>query len=84
MVDVIADDRLGLLHDVTRCLGDHGLEIYVSKAATIKDQVTDSFYLKDPSGRKLRDAESVERLRVDLLKAAKNLSDPESGSGDWA
>ena len=38
LVDVIADDRIGLLYDVTRCLGENGLEIYISKAATIKDQ----------------------------------------------
>jgi [protein-PII] uridylyltransferase len=70
LVDVIADDRIGLLYDVTRCLGDHGLEIYISKAATIKDQVTDSFYLKGPEGRKLRNPEALARLQADLLAAA--------------
>ncbi|MCS5636278.1 MAG: HD domain-containing protein [Myxococcota bacterium] len=70
LVDVIADDRIGLLYDVTRCLGDHDLEIFISKAATIKDQVTDTFYLKDAEGRKLRDAEALERLREALLAAA--------------
>jgi [protein-PII] uridylyltransferase len=70
LVDVIADDRIGLLYDVTRCLGEHGLEIYISKAATIKDQVTDSFYLKGPEGRKLRNPEALERLQADLLAAA--------------
>jgi [protein-PII] uridylyltransferase len=80
LVDVIADDRIGLLYDVTRCLGDHGLEIYISKAATIKDQVTDSFYLKGPEGRKLRDPEALERLQADLLAAA-HVQDSAHGSG---
>jgi len=80
LVDVIADDRIGLLYDVTRCLGDHGLEIYISKAATIKDQVTDSFYLKSPEGRKLRDPEALERLQTDLLAAA-DVQESTHGSG---
>jgi len=70
LVDVITDDRLGLLHDLTRCIGEHGLEIFVSKVATIRDQVTDTFYLKDDDGRKLRDPEALERLKADLLAAA--------------
>jgi [protein-PII] uridylyltransferase len=75
VVDVIADDRLGLLHDVTRCIGDFGLEIYISKAATIKDQVTDTFYLKDGEGRKPTDREMLESLRAALLVAARGKSE---------
>lgn len=85
LVDVIADDRIGLLYDVTRCLGENGLEIYISKAATIKDQVTDSFYLKDSRGRKLRDEDTLALLREELLTAAEAASDdPADGRGDRA
>ncbi len=77
VVDVIADDRLGLLHDVTKCIGEFGLEIYISKAATIKDQVTDTFYLKDGEGRKPTDPEMLASLRDALLVAAKGKSDEE-------
>ena len=85
LVDVIADDRIGLLYDVTRCLGENGLEIYISKAATIKDQVTDSFYLKDSRGRKLRDEDTLALLREELLTAAEAASDdPADGRGDSA
>ncbi len=68
LVDVIADDRLGLLYDVTRTIGEQGFEIYISKAATIKDQVTDAFYLKDESGRKIKDSVTLTRLREALLE----------------
>jgi [protein-PII] uridylyltransferase len=81
LVDVIADDRIGLLYDITRCLGENDLEIYISKAATIKDQVTDTFYLKGPSGRKLRDPERLERLRKALLDAAAPPDDEGSEAG---
>lgn len=71
LVDVIADDRIGLLYDVTRTLGEHGAEIYISKAATIKDQVTDAFYVKDEEGRKIKDPVRLDRLREALLEAVR-------------
>jgi [protein-PII] uridylyltransferase len=71
IVDVEANDRLGLLHDLTRTIARHGYEIYISKAGTVLDQVADSFYLKDRDGKKLRDAKAIERLREDLLAAAR-------------
>jgi len=69
LVDVIADDRLGLLYDVTRTIGDQGFEIYISKAATIKDQVTDAFYLKDADAKKIKDPGKLEKLQKALLEA---------------
>ena len=77
IVDVAANDRLGLLHDLTRVIADHGCEIYISKASTSLDQVTDTFYLKDRNGNKLPEAE-MELLRLGLLEVAK-LGEFESG-----
>jgi [protein-PII] uridylyltransferase len=79
IVDVTADDRLGLLHDLTRTIAEHGYEIYISKAANIRDQVADTFYLKDADGRKLGDREAIERLRLDLLEAAKGGAGSDAG-----
>ncbi|MGH7336480.1 MAG: HD domain-containing protein, partial [Myxococcota bacterium] len=31
IVDVLANDRLGLLHDLTRVIAEHGYEVYISK-----------------------------------------------------
>jgi len=76
IVDITANDRLGLLHDLTRTISDHGHEIFISKVGTVLDQVADSFYVKGPGGEKL-DAAELERLRVDLLRAA----DPEAADG---
>ena len=75
LVDVIADDRLGLLYDATRTIGEHGFEIYISKAATIKDQVTDTFYLKDENAKKIKDPNRLERLREALLEAVRSSLD---------
>ena len=70
IVDVVADDRLGLLHDLTRTIARHGFEIYIAKAGTVLDQVTDTFYLKDREGKKILDPDAIERLRIELLRAA--------------
>jgi [protein-PII] uridylyltransferase len=72
IVDITANDRLGLLHDLTRTIADQGSEIFISKAATVLDQVTDTFYLKDPQGKKLSDPDAIEELRADLLAAAED------------
>jgi [protein-PII] uridylyltransferase len=71
IVDVSADDRLGLLHDLTRVIADHGYEVYISKATKVLDQVADTFYLKDRERRKLHDEAAIEALRRDLLAAAR-------------
>jgi [protein-PII] uridylyltransferase len=70
IVDVTTNDRLGLLHDLTRTIAEHGCEIYISKAATALDQVIDSFYLKDRDGGKLNGAQRMEGLRAALLAVA--------------
>jgi [protein-PII] uridylyltransferase len=80
LVDVIADDRIGLLYDVTRTIGEQGFEIYISKAATIKDQVTDAFYLKDSDGRKIKETDRLERLRAALLEAVRGESGGMAGA----
>ena len=73
IVDVSANDRRGLLYDLTRTLAEHDLEIYISKATTVLDQVADTFYVKDTRGagfQKLTDPERIEGLRRALLEAA--------------
>ena len=70
VIDVTADDRLGLLHDLVRTIAGHGLEIYVSKATTILDQAADTFYVKDAKRRKVVDPALLERLEKDLKAAA--------------
>jgi [protein-PII] uridylyltransferase len=73
IVDVSANDRLGLLYDLTRTLAEHELEIYISKATTVLDQVADTFYVKDARDGgflKLTDPARIEALQRALLEAA--------------
>jgi len=70
VVDLSANDRLGLLYDLTRVIAAHGLEVFLSRATTVLDQVADTFYVKGPAGSKLTDPQAIEALRCDLLEAA--------------
>jgi [protein-PII] uridylyltransferase len=79
IVDVTANDRIGLLYDLTRVLADQGLEIFVSRASTILDQVADTFYVKDADGKKLSDPARIERLREALLAAARGPEEVRGG-----
>jgi [protein-PII] uridylyltransferase len=72
IVDVLANDRLGLLHDLTRAIAEHGYEVYISKAGKVLDQVSDTFYLKDAEGRKISDEGAIDALRRDLLAAIRS------------
>lgn len=67
IVDVAANDRRGLLFDLTRTIASLDLEIFISKAATILDQVTDTFYLKDRHGKKITDPVMLARLERELM-----------------
>ncbi len=70
MIDVSANDRLGLLYDLTRTLAEHGLEIHISKASKVLDQVADTFYVRDGDARQLSDPTRIEALRRALLAVA--------------
>jgi [protein-PII] uridylyltransferase len=70
VIDITADDRLGLLHDLTRTLSEQGLEIYVSKATTVLDQIADTFYVKTADQKRLTDPRAISKLREALLAAA--------------
>ncbi len=70
VIDVSTNDRLGLLYDLTRTLAEHGLEIHVSKASKVLDQVADTFYVRDGEARQLQDAERTGALREALLTVA--------------
>jgi [protein-PII] uridylyltransferase len=70
VVDLSANDRLGLLYDLTRVIAAHGLEVFLSRATTVLDQVADTFYVKGPDGSKVTDPQVIEALRRDLLEAA--------------
>ncbi len=69
VIDIYTYDRVGLLYRITRTLADLGLYIYVAKISTKVDQATDTFYVKDIFGQKIRSEEKLEEIRRQLLES---------------
>jgi [protein-PII] uridylyltransferase len=65
VVDVRAQDRLGLLHEVADCFAHAGLEIALAKVATEANRAIDSFYVAREGG-KLEDPVALDALRERL------------------
>ncbi len=68
IVDISADDRLGLLYDLTRKITELSIEIHLSKASTRLDQVADTFYLKTSDGRRVTDPDVLKELHDGLIE----------------
>jgi len=62
------------LFTITNCLYHLWLEIHVAKITTMVDQVLDVFYVTDNEGRKIEDAERLEIIRRELLRALEQAS----------
>ena len=68
LIEVFADDRVGLLYRITKALFDFELDIRIAKIATKGDQVADVFYVRDLLGRKVEDEERIQRI-VETLES---------------
>lgn len=74
VIDIFADDRVGLLYSITSTLTKIGLYIDVAKIATKGDQAADVFYVKDIFGHKVSDEAKLERIKTELMKVLKPIS----------
>ena len=68
VLDIFANDEVGLLYDITRTLNELGLYIAVAKISTKVDQAADVFYVSDIFGQKISDPEKVEEIRRTMLE----------------
>jgi [protein-PII] uridylyltransferase len=67
IVEVFADDRPGLLYDISRTLFESGLSVYSARISTHLDQIVDAFYVTARDGRKITDEAAREIVRTRLL-----------------
>jgi [protein-PII] uridylyltransferase len=73
VVEVIGLDRTGLLHDLTRAIGDLNLNIASAHIATFGERAVDVFYVTDLVGAKIDSPQrqtSIRRKLLDVLGAA--------------
>ncbi|MEW6186385.1 MAG: [protein-PII] uridylyltransferase [Thermodesulfobacteriota bacterium] len=69
IIEVYAQDRLGLLYTITKTLSEMELNISFAKISTKVDQVVDVFYITDLDGQKIYDEERLEEIKKAILFA---------------
>jgi len=69
IIEVHAEDRIGLLYTITRVMYDLRLDIHLAKVSTSVDKVVDVFYVWDVNGQKLDDAEQIDDVKKAILMA---------------
>ena len=67
LIEIFADDHLGLLYRIAHTLFKLKLDIRIAKIATKADQIADVFYVRDLEGQKLEDAKQIEVITQSLL-----------------
>jgi [protein-PII] uridylyltransferase len=65
IVEVMGEDRLGILYEITQALTDHGCDIHFARISTLGNRIVDVFYVQDEWGEKIK-----EKNRTDQLKRA--------------
>jgi [protein-PII] uridylyltransferase len=69
VIEVKGQDRVGLLYVVTATLAAHDVNIASARIATEIDQAYDTFYVTDRQGRRIEEADAIERVRAALEHA---------------
>ena len=69
IIDIDAEDRVGLLYFIATALAEFELDLSLAKISTERGAAIDSFYVKDADGEKIRDAETQEKIAQRLLNA---------------
>ena len=70
LIDIQTPDRLGLLYDLLRAMGDCGLRIEISRITTEMDVAMDSFYVYGRDGEKITSTSAIKHLQEALHRAA--------------
>jgi [protein-PII] uridylyltransferase len=68
LVEVHADDEVGLLYRLAATLADLDVDVRVAKVATLGARVVDVFYVRTASGQKVVDPDTLDALRDALVE----------------
>ncbi len=67
LIEVIGEDRMSILYEITRTLTDHGCNIHFAKVSTLGNQIIDTFYVQDEWGEKITDRFKIDHFKKALL-----------------
>ena len=68
VVDVRAQDRLGLLYVISSTLSAMDVDVVLAKIATEVDQAMDVFYVTEKDGTKVAEGSRMEEIRQSLVR----------------
>jgi len=71
VIDITAQDAIGLLYRITRTLSNLGLDIYTGRIGTQADRAVDAFYIRK-NGDKITDPAQLEYITRELTHAIEN------------
>jgi [protein-PII] uridylyltransferase len=63
IVEVIGQDRLGILYEITQALTDHGCNIHFARISTLGNRIVDVFYVQDEWGEKIEEKNKIDQLK---------------------
>jgi len=66
IIEVESEDRLGLLHRISKVLTRHGLSIHVARISTEKGTAIDTFYVRTAHGKKPTDEALLQKIKSEL------------------
>ncbi len=73
IIEVEAEDRLGLVHTISGVLADLGLDLSVAKIATEKGAAWDTFYVREASKEKVLEVKRQKEITRKLKRAIDKL-----------
>ena len=74
IIQVEAEDKLGLLYAISEVLNELELDIYVAKVSTEKGAAIDSFYVAEEDGSKITELERQRAIEKKLRNAINRLA----------
>jgi len=73
VIDVVAEDRVGLLYAITAALAKAGLDVHAARVATEANRAIDAFYVRR-AGKRVVDPAEVAELEAQLRAAVEPAS----------
>ena len=67
IVEVIGEDRLGILYEITQALTNHGCDIHFARISTLGNRIVDVFYVQDEWGEKIKEKNRTDQLKRTVL-----------------
>jgi [protein-PII] uridylyltransferase len=75
IIEIIGEDRLGILYEITDALTDFGCDIHFARISTLGNSIVDVFYVQDPLGEKIKEKNRTDQLKKTILYQLTPLED---------